>query len=40
LQQFARREGVSVGCDELYGGYATYGVVAKAPPVISARSTT
>jgi S-adenosylmethionine-diacylgycerolhomoserine-N-methlytransferase len=30
LQQLARRKGLSVGCDELYRGYATYGVVAKA----------
>jgi S-adenosylmethionine-diacylgycerolhomoserine-N-methlytransferase len=29
LQEAAARPGLSVGCDELYGGYAIYAVVAK-----------
>jgi S-adenosylmethionine-diacylgycerolhomoserine-N-methlytransferase len=38
LQGAAARPGLSVGCDELYGGYAIYAVVAKTAAGVSASA--
>jgi S-adenosylmethionine-diacylgycerolhomoserine-N-methlytransferase len=36
LQKLARERGFSVACDELYGGYATYAVIARPPQATKA----
>jgi S-adenosylmethionine-diacylgycerolhomoserine-N-methlytransferase len=39
LQKTATRPGLSVGCDELYRGYAVYAVIAKDGAAVSASAT-